>query len=211
MEHLDSSPLMSAQIRSWTDTDPILSKVRRLVLMGWPSQDTEKDPELLPYFKRRYELSTEGGCVLWGSRVVVLSQGWRRALEMLHEAHPWIVRMKSLARGYVWWPGMDRQIEACVKGCVACQSSRKGPPPTPMHPWVWPEKPWSRVHIDYAGPFEGRTFLLLIDAHSKWLEIHLSHSSTSSSIIELLRKSFASLGLPEVLVSDNCQSLKGME
>lgn len=211
MEHLDSSPLTSAQIRSWTDTDPILSKVRRLVLTGWPSQDTEADPELLPYFRRRYELSTEGGCVLWGSRVIVPSQGWRRALEMLHEAHPGIVRMKSLARGYVWWPGLDHQIEACVKECVTCQSSRKEPPPTPMHPWSWPEKPWSRVHIDYAGPFEGRMFLLLIDAHSKWLEIHPSQSSTSSSTIESLRKSFASLGLPEVLVSDNAQTFVSIE
>ena len=123
-------------------------------------------------------------------------------LKMLHEAHPGIVRMKSLAWGYVWWPGIDQQIESRVKQCTACQSSRKEPPPSPLHPWAWPAKPWSRVHIDYAGPFQGRMFLLLIDAHSKWLDIY---SSTSSSTIESLRKSFATFGLPEVLVSDNAQ------
>ena len=62
---------------------------------------------------------------------------------------------------------MDKDIELCVKECTACQSSRKMPPPAPLHPWARPEKPWSRVHIDYAGPFEGKMFLLLIDAYSK--------------------------------------------
>jgi len=40
---------------------------------------------------------------------------------MLHEAHPGIGRMKGFARGYVWWPGIDEEMENCVKGCEACQ------------------------------------------------------------------------------------------
>ena len=67
------------------------------------------------------------------------------------------------------------------------------------------------MHIDYAGPFQGRMFLLLIDAHSKWLDIYPSNSSTSSSTIESLRKSFATFGLPEVLVSDNAQAFVSAE
>ena len=111
--------------------------------------------------------------------------------------------MKSLARGYLWWPGMDKDIEECVKKCDVCQQTRKDPPAVPLHPWVWPDKPWTRVHIDYAGPLEENMFLLITDAHSKWIEIHATNSSTSSATIELLRKTFSSLGLPEVLVSDN--------
>ena len=203
MEQLDSTPISSRQIRQWTDKDPILAKVRRRVQDGWPDQEEERGQDFLPFFRRRYELSTEGGCVMWGSRVVVPSQGRKRALDLLHEAHPGIVRMKSLARGYIWWPGIDKQIERCVKDCTACQSVSKLPPVVPLHPWGWPEKPWSRVHVDYAGPFEGKMFLLMIDAHSKWLEIHATNTATSTSTIELLRRSFASLGIPEVLVSDN--------
>ena len=111
--------------------------------------------------------------------------------------------MKSLARGYIWWPGIDKDIETCVKECTACQSVSKQPPVVPLHPWGWPEKPWSRVHVDYAGPFEGKMFLLMIDAHLKWLEIHVTNTATSTSTIERLRRSFASLGIPEVLVLDN--------
>ena len=38
-------------------------------------------------------------------------------LAMLHQAHPGMSKMKSLARCSVWWPGKDREIEACVKAC----------------------------------------------------------------------------------------------
>ena len=54
-------------------------------------------------------------------------------------------------------------------------------------------------------------FLLIMDAHSRWLEIHPMNTSTSSATIELLRRSFASLGLPEVLVSDNGTAFKSSE
>ena len=60
MEHLDSSAVTSAQIKNWTDRDPTLSKVRRLVQTGWLQSEPTDDPDLLPYFRRRYELSTEG-------------------------------------------------------------------------------------------------------------------------------------------------------
>ena len=119
--------------------------------------------------------------------------------------------MKSLARGYMWWPGLDKDIEVCVKECHTCQSTRKSPPVVPLHPWSLPEKVWSRVHIDYAGPVEGKMFLLIVDARSKWLEVHATSTSTSAATIELLRKSFAALGLPEVIVSDNAATFTSEE
>ena len=208
MEHLETTPLSSTQIKSWTDTDPILSRVRCWVQEGWPERETGSsvsETELAPYFRRRWELGVEGGCVVWGCRVVVPGKGRGRALEMLHESHPGVVKMKTLARSYLWWPGMDQEIERCVKECIACQSSRKNPPVVPLHPWAPPEHPWTRIHIDYAGPLEGKMFLLIVDAHSRWLEIHSTNSSTSTATIELMRKTFAGLGLPEVVVSDNAK------
>ena len=169
------------------------------------------DEQFQPYVRRKDELSTEGGCVLWGSRVVLPLRGRRRALDLLHELHPGIVQMKLLARGFMWWPGMDKEIESSVKQCPTCQSTRKMPPTAPFHPWARPSKPWSRVHVDYAGPFKGKMFLLVVDAYSKWLEVHATTSSTSTITIELLRKLFASLGLPEVVVSDNGTTFTSQE
>ena len=61
----------------------------------------------------------------------------------------------------------------------------------------------ARVHVDYAGPFMGKMFLLIIDAHSKWMDIHCRNSATSSVTIDKMRSTFASHGLPGIVVSDN--------
>ena len=57
VEYLDSTPLSHAQIRLWTDHDPILARVRKWVQSGWPSLVEQEEFE--PYFKRRDELSQE--------------------------------------------------------------------------------------------------------------------------------------------------------
>ena len=92
-------------------------------------------------------------------------------------------------------------IENIVKSCVLCQQNR--PSPAPLHPWEWPLEPWSRLHIDFAGPFMGHMFMVLVDAHSKWLEVHIMHSITAKRTIELLRIIFATHGLPRKIVTDN--------
>ena len=209
MEYLDASPVTSSQIRLWTDQDPVLAKIKEWVLTGWPEKPPEE--ELRAYFHRKREFSVEDGCLLWGSRVVVPEKGRRRVVSMLHQAHPGISRMKSLSRCYVWWPGIDRDLELCVKSCQACQVNQKSPPVVPLHPWSWPNKPWSRVHIDYAGPFMGKMFLLVIDAYTKWLDVHVTTTSSSAITIELLRKSFSNFGLPEVVVSDNAANFTSEE
>ena len=57
--------------------------------------------------------------------------------------------------------------------------------------------------LDFAAPFLGRMFLLVIDAHSKWLEVCPMNTATSFTTIEKLRKLIATHGLPETVVTDN--------
>jgi len=73
----------------------------------------------------------------------------------------------------------------------------------PLHPWLWPSRPWQRIHVDFAGPVRGRNFLILVDAHSKWPDVIEMRSTTSTATIRELRQLFATFGLPEQLVSDN--------
>ena len=161
-------PVDSKQLRLATSRDSVLSKVLRYTLYGWP-QDVNSD--LQPYFHRKHELSVEAGCLFWGMRVIVPDRHRKWVLDELHSSHPGIVRMKSLARTHVWWPKIDQQIEERVRECTSCQSIRNRPSPALLHPWSWPSQPWQRIHVDFAGPLLGTYFLVVVDAHSKWLEI----------------------------------------
>ena len=49
----------------------------------------------------------------------------------------------------------------------------------------------------------GRMFLIVVDAHSKWLEVYPTSSATSSTTIEMLRTMLATHSLPETVVTDN--------
>ncbi|XP_015276986.1 PREDICTED: uncharacterized protein K02A2.6-like, partial [Gekko japonicus] len=184
-----------------TAKDSVLSRVLNWVWRGWPVGSVE--PEFGPYKSRQNELSISKGCVLWGNRVVVPDKLRTRVLESLHEGHPGMVHTKALARGYVWWPGLDKEIEEWVRGCPKCQQVRPDPPQATPQGWESSGKPWARLHIDFAGPLQGQMFLIVVDAMSKWLEVVHMKSTTSLAVIHALRRLFATHGLPDVIVSDN--------
>ena len=111
--------------------------------------------------------------------------------------------MKNLARSNLWWPYLDSDIESVVKECTTCQHKLKSPSEAPLHPWEWPNEPWGRLHIDYAGPIHNLIMLIIVDSHSKWIDVHVTTSSNASVTIEKLMSSFATHGLPHTIVSDN--------
>ena len=191
-----------SEIRRATARDPVLAAVQRRVIEGWPADSDRISPELQPYFHRRNELSTEDGVLLWGGRVVIPGVLRKELLTLLHQGHPGMVGMKSKARSQVWWPGIDNQIETTVNECLPCQENRPRLAKVPENPWRYPDAPWERVHMDHLE-FEGRLILVVVDAHSKWIDAHVTSSTGSQATIECLRKSFSDHGVPKVLVSDN--------
>ena len=80
MEHLQASPVPALPIKTWTDRDLVLSKVRKLVADGWPPS-VEISDVLQPYAHRKLEQNVEDGCLLWGRWVVVQPQGWAKVVE----------------------------------------------------------------------------------------------------------------------------------
>lgn len=181
-------------------------------------RETAKDSTLRPVFNalqtgsglattefqgKDSELSLENGCIFRGVRVVVPKILQSAVMEELHNGHIGASKMKALARQYVYWKNIDHDIEVFVKNCSGCKQVRKMPPKTNNHPWIYPETPWHRVHLDFAGPFMNTYFLLIVDAHSKWLEVFQMYAITTSKTIKILREVFARFGLPATIVTDN--------
>ena len=85
LHHLETTSISAAGIKRWTAKDPVLSRVLVYVMHGWAAQDRSEDLE--PYRVREKELSTLGGCLFWGTRVIVPQKGRRLVLEELHKSH----------------------------------------------------------------------------------------------------------------------------
>ena len=140
---------------------------------------------------------------MWGIRIIIPESLQSQVLKSLHESHPGISNMKAIAHSYFWWNGLDKDIENLGKSCQTCQAVQSHPAAAPLRPWVWPDTPWKQIHVDFAGPFLGHTFFVVMDAHSKWPEVVIMSSTTSQKTIEVLHSMFTRHGLPEQLVSDN--------
>ena len=198
--YADKLPISSHDIAEETRKDPILSRVQEFVLNGWPEHCS--DPEMMPYYRRRSELTMDQGCILWGIRVIIPPKYRARLLDELHEEHPGIVRMKSWARSYLFYPGIDADIETKVNSCGTCQAMRNNVPAAPLHPWKPSGQVWERIHMDFAE-LERIYYLIIVCSTTKWVEVEMMNNITSASTIKALRKRFAQFGIPEESVSDN--------
>lgn len=207
-EHFNEAPLNATQIARATRTDSDLSRVYKYVMEGWP---THTDEYLKVYYSKRHELSTEQGCVLWGTRVIVPARVRKAVLKEIHSGHQGIVKSKALARKYTWWPNLDYDIEQICKECETCQLEQKMPQHVPLHPWEFPGESWKRLHIDFAGPFLNSMFMIIVDAYTKWLEVCRMSQITFQATVTRLKRLFASYGLPEQIVTDNATTFTSEE
>ena len=130
IDHLNNTAVDSADIRWRTSKDPVLLKVYQAVRSETYQR---KGPLYSAFHTKRYELNVENECLLWRSQVITLHTLWL-VMKELQQCQSGIVKIKALARNYLWWPGMDANIEEKVNRCYTCQSSRTSPARAPQHP-----------------------------------------------------------------------------
>jgi len=152
----------------------------------------------------------QGGCILRGLRTYIPPKLRADVLTELHEGHLGIVKMKALARSYVFWPNIDKDIERMGRECHACSLHKGRPLAAKTHYWEYPQAPWERIHADFAS-YGKLTYLIIVDAHSKWPEIHILPDMNSSTVIKTLDNLISSYGIPKTLVTDNQSSLVSRE
>ena len=194
-------PLQAKEIGQATKKDPILAKVKEYLMTN--NETFLRSEECKVYKMIKEELSLERDCILRGARVVIPVPLRSRVMKEIHEGHQGIVKSKAIARSFVWWPGIDKDIETYVRNCEQCALHQNNPKPISLHPWEYARYPWQRLHIDFAGPFLGSSYLIVVDAYSKWPEVVPMHTTTSQNTVKSLMTLFSTHGLPERIVTDN--------
>ncbi|XP_020298173.1 uncharacterized protein K02A2.6-like [Pseudomyrmex gracilis] len=189
-------PVRATHVARETKKDVELGKLVRLLEEG-------RDLGRYGYKAPEANYTLVSGCLMFEHRVVIPPSLQQAILCDLHSAHVGIVKMKGIARSFVYWPGIDRAIEQSVKSCGECAKHASTPTRFLDHHWEYPKGPWERVHVDYAGPVAGSMLLVVVDAYSKWLEVKPTKSTTTQATVQLLDELFSTYGSPVTIVSDN--------
>ncbi|XP_061727739.1 uncharacterized protein K02A2.6-like [Cydia pomonella] len=197
-----SLPVTLQELRDETRKDVTLCQVIKYTQEGWPKKiDNLK---LKPFHLCNTQLSVENGCLMRGHKVVIPENLRYKVLSELHASHLGIVKTKAEARSRFWFPGIDEAIEMLIGTCDICIQLRPAPARAPLAHWKFPPQAFFRLHIDFCGPINGRSYLVIVDAYTKWVEVFdMNSSTTSTAVIEKLYEYMSRYGLPHTIVSDN--------
>ena len=186
------------EIESASAEDEDLQAVRSCLISG----NWETAPK--PYVWVRNELTYIGQVILRGTRIVIPNILRKRVLELAHEGHQGVVKMKERLRSKVWWPGVDKDAERKCRECYGCQLVTKATVPPPVKTTRMPERPWQDLALDLLGPMPtGESLLVLVDYFSRWVEVDVIKSTSSEAIIKCLDRQFSRYGVTSTLRSDN--------
>jgi hypothetical protein len=168
---------------------------------GW-SENKNDEADLKIFWNKRDALTVESNFLLWGHRMIIPKKLQPLVLEELHHSHFGSTCMKALARSFVWWPDIDKEIDEITK-CRPCLETGKNPHKITLTPWAWPTVPWHRIHADFFGPLFGKMKLVIVKSHSKQPEAVIVSSKNEKSTIQVFEDIFARHGYPAHLVTDN--------
>lgn len=177
VETINTLPVTAAKIAIETNKDTNLRDLLQALRTGNQVHKSKR------FNIEQVEFSLQNDVIMRGYRVVVPKALCSQTLEELHSGHFGVVKMKSLARGYRWWFVIDKDIETLAKNCANCNAYRNDPPKVDVHIWQPSSAPMQRVHMDFAEPFLGKMFLILVDAYSKWPEVHIVTDITAKTTI----------------------------
>uniref|UniRef100_A0A1I8BJB9 RNA-directed DNA polymerase n=1 Tax=Meloidogyne hapla TaxID=6305 RepID=A0A1I8BJB9_MELHA len=174
-----------------TENDIELKLLKKYIAEHWPKEI--KDKEMKYWSNIRQNLQVIDDCIVFTDKVVIPKLLRKEILQSLHEFHPGIAKMKGIAREYLYWPNIGKDIEECKNCVLGLQHQRIG-------------------NIDFAGPCkDGKLYLIVIDAHSKWPEVFGNMTNSAKDTIKSLDWLFTHYGYPEKLVSDNGSPFRSIE
>jgi hypothetical protein len=200
IDFLPTSTKRLQEIRDAQKADPETSQIRGYCTNGWPAVMPES-PLLKQYWVNRDHFTVVEDLLLFDDRLVIPRDLRLNILDLLHEGHMGITKTRALATTCVWWPNISSHIEETVNKCNTCAVHRPERK-EPLLPSSFPERPWSRLGMDLFD-LKGKTFLVVVDYYSRWVELRPLKKLTSSHTINHIKSMFGIHGIPDIVVTDN--------
>ena len=186
-----------------THSDTELSDLREAIARGYFMAQEKRT--LGPHYHSIFtELAVVGGLVVRGPRIVVPRTLRNKVVNPAHEGHQGITKTKEYLRTRVWFPGLDKMVEAHIQHCHPCQVVNVSPEREPLPMTTTPSEPWKDVAVDFWGPVRtGEYLLVTVCKQSRWAEVEFVNSTSAREVIPKMDKTFDSLGIPVLVSSDN--------
>ena len=200
IKYLPATAVRLHQIMEAQDQDAICCEVKTYVRNGWPGYMPQQ-PLIRPYWEKRHHLTIHNGLLMYNDCIVMPQALQLETLDQLHQGHLGITKCRSRAMNSVWWPLISKQVEAMCNRCTTCAIHR----PERKEPLLassFPEYAWERVGTDLFE-LEKKTYIIVVDFFSRWIECWHLAQTTSAHAIEVLKSIFSVHGIPDHVISDN--------
>ncbi|CAL9697210.1 unnamed protein product [Knipowitschia caucasica] len=206
--HSTPKAMTLLEIKTETLKDSLLQEVICCIRNNtWHLTEKSHNSETLTKFKHvcsELTVTQDSDILLRDTRIVIPTTLQDRAIQLAHEGHQGIVKTKSLLRTKVWFPDIDRKVEAIVHNCLACQSNTPITQNEPLRMSPLPEAPWHNVSADFYGPLPTGEYLLVItDDYSRYPIVETVRSTSAGTVIPVMDKVFSVFGIPRVVKTDN--------
>ena len=136
------------ELRHHAEQDQAYQALKLVITEGFPNTKASLPGSLKSYWSIKDHLSIDDDLIVYGCRLLIPTSLCPTMLSRLHEAHQGIARSQARARLTIYWPGIDRDIEAFVQGCRHCQDHLPSNTKEPMVSKQIPDRLFQQVAAD---------------------------------------------------------------
>lgn len=194
------------RVRLSTTSDPDMRTLVDIIDSGIPTEKEKLPTSLQRYHQFGDHLSTIDGVALYKDRIIIPPSLRKEVLTALHAAHHGVTSMTARAESSVFWPGITNDIINTRKVCDHCNRMAPSQPSAPPTPLTYPEYPFQYICGDFFH-YQGHYYLVCVDRYSNWPIVEESREG-AKSLINSLRRTFVTYGIPDELSSDGGPEFK---
>ena len=198
---LDATSVITwEEVQTATSSDQSMTILLEAIEEGLPESRLQMPPDIRQFHNVKQHLYSVDGVIIYKDRIVIPPSLRQTCLRSLHAAHQGTSTMIAKAESSIFWPGITKDIHQQRASCSTCNRMSPSQPAQPPTPPTQPEYPFQCVCSDYFH-YKGHAYLVIVDRYSNWPIVERAING-SKGLIDILRSTFATYGIPDELASD---------